>query len=191
MRQIKVDRDTVVRPLLPGEAGLIYALIDANRAYIARFLPWATPEYSIEDARKFIVQQQESQSKGDSAGGGIFFKGAIAGDIGIRGLKSPNKSASIGYWLAEQWQGRGIITKCCRKLVDLAFIEHGMHRIEILAATSNVKSQAVPKRLGFVHEATLREAVLLTDGYQGFEVYSVLAHEWPEVAEKRALSAQA
>jgi ribosomal-protein-serine acetyltransferase len=184
--QIKVDRDIVVRPLRPEEAGLVYALIDANRAYIARFLPWCTPEYSVEDARKFIVQQQETYSKGDSAGGGIFFKRELVGDIGMRGFKSPNKSASIGYWLAEPWQGRGIVTRCCRKLIDLAFSDYGLHRVEILAAASNVRSQAVPKRLGFVHEATLREAVRIADGYQDFEVYSVLAHEWPNVAEKRA-----
>jgi ribosomal-protein-serine acetyltransferase len=178
LTQIPVDTDTFIRPLRLEEAGLIYALIDANRDYIGRFLPWCTPTYSLEDARKFIVQTNEAQEKGDNAGGAIFHKGVIAGDIGIRGLRSADRSAEIGYWLAENMQGKGIMTRACRALIDLSFRKHGLHRVTIRAATGNARSRAVPVRLGFTHEGAMREATFAEGRYQDLEVYSVLDREW-------------
>jgi hypothetical protein len=58
----------------------------------------------------------------------------------------------VGYWLGEQYQGKGLVTAACRALVEHAFFELGLNRAVILCATENEKSCAVAERLGFRRE---------------------------------------
>jgi ribosomal-protein-serine acetyltransferase len=102
------------------------------------------------------------------------------GIIGLNRLDRFHKQTEIGYWLAEECQGRGIMTACCRTLVDFVFREYGLHRVEIRAAVGNTKSRAIPERLGFTHEGTLREAEWVNDRFVDGAVYAVLEHDWPE-----------
>lgn len=176
--EITVDSEISVQRLRMEDALPLYALIDANRDYLARFMPWATPQYSLDDAKQFIERSSSPEVLADAFSGGIFFRRTLAGDIGIRGFKSVTKTGEIGYWLAESLQGRGIVTRCCRKLIDLGFGECGLHRIQIRAATANIRSRRIPQRLGLTHEGTLRGAGYAQGQFHDLEVYAVLEHEW-------------
>jgi ribosomal-protein-serine acetyltransferase len=55
---------------------------------------------------------------------------------------------SVGYWMSADYQGRGIMTDCCKALLNYGFGALGLNRIEIRARTDNVKSRAIPIRLG-------------------------------------------
>jgi ribosomal-protein-serine acetyltransferase len=72
------------------------------------------------------------------------------------------------------------VTRACRALIAHAFGELGVHRVTIRVAPDNVRSRAIPERLGFTKEATLREAGR-TDGrgYVDLVVYGLLDREWP------------
>lgn len=59
-----------------------------------------------------------------------------------------NKTAYIGYWLGEEFQGNGIMTKVAKTLTDYAFNELNLNKVEIRAAVENEKSRAIPERLG-------------------------------------------
>jgi ribosomal-protein-serine acetyltransferase len=85
------------------------------------------------------------------------------------------RNAIIGYWLAEEYEGRGLITRAVRALIDHAFGEWQLHRVEIRAAAENVRSRAVPERLGFTQEGVLREAELVGGEYQDLVVYGLVA----------------
>ncbi len=93
-------------------------------------------------------------------------------------MESRNRSASIGYWLDAAFEGRGIATRCCRAMLDYAFGEMAMHRVEIRCATHNERSCAIPARLGFTREGVLREAEWVHDGYHDLVVWSMLSGEW-------------
>ena len=67
----------------------------------------------------------------------------------------------------------------CRRFIEEAFGEFGLHRVSLLAAATNLRSQAVAERLGMTREAVLREAERTTDGYHDMVVFSILEHEWP------------
>ena len=58
-----------------------------------------------------------------------------------------NKLASIGYWLDQHYQGKGIITKSCKALIHYGFTTLHLNRIEIRCGTENYKSQAIPESL--------------------------------------------
>jgi ribosomal-protein-serine acetyltransferase len=84
----------------------------------------------------------------------------------------------IGYWLAEDQQGNGVMTRACRALVSYGFDTLQLHRVEIRCATGNERSCAIPKRLGFEHEGILREAEWLYDHYVDLHLFSILAQQW-------------
>ena len=97
--------------------------------------------------------------------------------VGYHGVSWANRSTSIGYWLAEDQQGRGTMTAAVRTLVDHALSIWRLNRVEIRAAVENRRSRATPERLGFHQEGTLRQAERVGDRYLDCVVYSMLATE--------------
>lgn len=70
------------------------------------------------------------------------------------------------------------MTEAARTLVDRAFSTLAMHKVDIRAAEGNDKSQAIPKRLGFTAEGTLREVENVNGTYHNHVVYGMLRNEW-------------
>jgi ribosomal-protein-serine acetyltransferase len=85
---------------------------------------------------------------------------------------------SIGYWLTEEAQGRGLMTATVRTLLDHAFGFWGLHRVFIEVVVGNERSKAIPERLGFQQEAVLREAKLIRGSYEDTLLYAMLAPDW-------------
>jgi ribosomal-protein-serine acetyltransferase len=166
-----------LRLLVEADAEELYRLIDANRAYLARWMPWAedqTPESTLEFIR--LTRRQAAANDGFQAA--LVSNGAIIGMVGFHGMNWPHLSTTIGYWLDERHQGRGLMTHAVRALVDHAFGELGLHRVEVRAARDNWRSRAIPERLGFREEGVAREAERIGERYNDLAVYGLLAREW-------------
>lgn len=164
---------------LPEEidASELYDVIAANRQPLALWMPWAA-ETTLAATLTFIrtSRQQLADNRGFQA---VIIDGdAIAGVIGFGRLDWENRSASLGYWLREASQGRGMVTNATRALVAYAFEVWRLNRLEIRAGTGNHRSQRVAERLGFVKEGVIREAERVGDRYVDHVLYSVLAREW-------------
>lgn len=160
-----------------GDAAELYEVIAADRQPLARWMPWAAGQ-TLEDTLTFIrtSRQQLADNRGFQA---VIIDGdAIAGGIGFARLDWENRSASLGYWLREASQGRGLVTKATRALVTYAFEAWKLNRLEIRAGTGNHRSQRVAERLGFVKEGVIRDAERIGDRYIDHVLYSVLAREW-------------
>lgn len=98
--------------------------------------------------------------------------------IGVHYIDRANRKASIGYWLGEQFQGLGLMTKACKACIDYLFDEQHLHRVEIRCAVENKRSRAIPERLGFTNEGTIRESEWLYDHFVDHVVYGMLSREW-------------
>ncbi|HUP80906.1 MAG TPA: GNAT family protein, partial [Pirellula sp.] len=96
------------------------------------------------------------------------------GMIGFHEIDLANHAASIGYWLSSTFQGRGIMTRACRAVVDHARKDLDLNRVVIRCATENRKSRAIPERLGFHLEGIQREAEWLNDRFVDLAAYSLL-----------------
>ena len=70
------------------------------------------------------------------------------------------------------------MTAVVSALLDHAFYEWELHRVEIHCAPENARSRAIPERLGFREEARLREAELVGGSYLDSVVYGLLEEEW-------------
>lgn len=98
--------------------------------------------------------------------------------IGLHNLDQVNQKAEIGYWIAKEFEGQGIITAACRKLVTYAFEELGLNRVAICAAVGNKKSRAIPERLGFLEEGRARDGLYVNGRHHDLVYYSLLKREW-------------
>lgn len=165
---------------LPEErhAASLYKVIDADREYLREWLVWVTAKTKEDDILAWVraVREQLAENKGFSAV--LWVEGRVAGVVGINPISWLYRKAEIGYWLASEFQGRGLMTDACRAVIRHLLVELDLHRIEIHCASGNTRSKAIPRRLGFTHEGTLREAQFINDRFVDLEVYSLLRGEF-------------
>jgi ribosomal-protein-serine acetyltransferase len=179
--RVRLPGGQQIRPLEEADASELYLLIDANRRRLMRWMVWAegqTPEGTLE----FIRAARRQLAAGEGLQAAIVEHGRIAGVAGFHGVDWHNRSTSIGYWLADGYEGRGTMTEAVRLLTGHAFTQWRLNRVEIRADVENVRSRALAERLGFTYEGTLRQALRLADGYHDDAVYAMLAEEWPAVS---------
>jgi ribosomal-protein-serine acetyltransferase len=80
----------------------------------------------------------------------------------------------MGYWLDAAHQGKGIMTAACREMIKHAFQELDLHRVVIACATENLRSRAIPERLGFKLEGVARQSEWLYDHFVDHAIYALL-----------------
>ena len=171
---LQIADDSYLRLLEEVDARELHELIEANRTHLARWLPWAAGQ-TFEDTLDFIRGTRTQLTGNDGFQAGIVIEGAIAGVIGYHAVDWGNRSTRIGYWLNEGQQGKGTMTAAVRLLVDHALTTWQLNRVEIVVATENRRSRAIPERLGFREEGTLREYQLVDGRYLDCVSYSMLA----------------
>jgi ribosomal-protein-serine acetyltransferase len=173
-----VDSDISLALPQPSMAPELFEIIDKNREYLATFLPWAKTTLEIKDTANFIHKSLKDYSEQKSIQLIIIYRGKIAGAIGFNHLNMDHKNAEIGYWLAEEYTSKGIMTKVVKSLFDYGFSVLGLHRIEICCDTKNIPSQKVTKRLGMKQDGILRGNAFENGKFCDTIVYSVLKTEW-------------
>jgi ribosomal-protein-serine acetyltransferase len=159
------------------DAAEIYGLVDGNRAYLARWMPWAQHE-TRDQVLDYIRITRAQVGENNGLNTVITVDGRLAGSLGMRSISWPDGSTELGYWLAERHQGRGIITAGVRAYLDYAFDTLGLNRVVISAGVDNARSRAVAERLGFALEGVHREAERIGDRAHDLAVYAMLAAEW-------------
>lgn len=152
-------------------------MIEANRARLAKWLPWAAAQ-APEDTIEFIRRTRKQLADNDGFQTAVVCEGVIAGVVGYVGVDWQKRSTNIGYWLGKEHQGRGTMTLAVRALVDHALSGWDLNRVEIRAAEENRPSRAIPERLGFRQEGVMRGAELVEGRYLDSVVYSILAADW-------------
>lgn len=173
-----IDDKTSLELSAEKHAKALFLAINENREHLSEFLGFVNKMQSEEDIRKFLKNCERIYQEGGEVSFAIFHAGELVGRIGIHYIHQQNKTAAIGYWLSQKAEGKGIITKACQELLKYGFQELNLNRIEIKAATENYKSQAIPKRLGFVREGVLRQAEFINTSFVDLVLYSLLRSEW-------------
>lgn len=163
------------------DAAALFAQVDKNRKYLSAFLPWVDSTQSIADVENFISKKRELYSSNRGFTLGIWSDDQIVGCVELHEIDWDVGQSSVGYWIAEDFTGKGLATAATRAIVDYGFNNYGLNRIGLSAVAANRKSRAIAERLGFTLEGVLRQYVKLSDGQLAdFAMYSVLASEWKQ-----------
>ena len=156
----------------------LFEIIDRNRKGFSEFLSWVEQIQSIDNITEYLKNSEQFNKEKKEISFIILFNKEAVGRIGIHHINLQNRLGAIGYWLDKAYEGKGIITKSCIKLINYGFQEANLNRIEIKACVTNYKSQAIPTRLNFKKEGILRQAELVNDEFIDLYIYSVLRQEW-------------
>lgn len=177
-RPFVVNQHISLRPPLAELANPIFKIVYHQRAYLRQWLPWVDHTKTVKDTAIFLEESRIFNDSKKRFTTFIFWEDELVGSIGFVNIDEGNKIGEIGYWLHQEYQGKGIVGQTCKTLVAYGFTKLQLNRIEIKVASKNQKSRAIPNRLGFQHEATLREALQLYETFHDLEIYSLLHSEW-------------
>lgn len=144
----------------------------ANNYNIAKNLMDIFPyPYSIEDGKTFIERTIKNSPPNTLA---IEIKGEASGAIGVHpGTDIYRKNAEMGYWLAEPYWGKGIITRAISQMVDYGFKNWDITRIYARPYGHNIASQKALEKAGFVLEARLDKTIFKNGEYIDELIYAI------------------
>ncbi len=167
--------DLVLRTADDAEA--FFNLTDKNRKYLRPWLAWVDATKTSEDTKNYIKKGLENFQNKESLDLGMWYENQWVGSIGLD-LDMANRKGMIGYWISEEFAGKGLTTRAVRTMIDYGFKVLGLNRIVIRCAPDNKRSRAIPEKLGFTNEGTLRDAEWVNDHFVDHVGYSILAREW-------------
>jgi ribosomal-protein-serine acetyltransferase len=197
-----------LRLLEERHAPTLFNLVDRERPYLREWLPWVDGTLAEDDSLAFIKASLEQFANNNGFAAGIWDTSGnadprppvgfastdrddgwgltseagnqphFAGVIGTHKINWANRKVELGYWIAREFQGNGIMTDACRVVVTHLLRELDLNRVEILCGTGNEKSCAIPRRLGFTLDGTLREGELCSGRYLDLHVFGMLKRDW-------------
>lgn len=156
----------VIRCYQPLDAALLKAAIDESLDHLRPWMPWAVHEPEPLEAKQGRMRKYRGQfDLGQDYVFGVFSKNEEI-QIGSTGLHNrlEDEAREIGYWIRASYAGQGYATESTRALIKVGFEIEQLERIEIRCASNNLASQQVPRKLGFIHEATLRDRTVDPEG---------------------------
>ena len=172
----------VIRCWEPADAPLLKAAIDASREHLLPWMPWAAGEPQSLEQQVGVMRHFRGQFDLDQDYVyGILNRDetAVLGGSGLH-TRVGNKALMIGYWIHVDHINQGLATETSAALTRVAFEVNGVNRVEIHCDPNNVRSAAVPRKLGYLHEATLRHRTRTTDGApRDTMIWTILRDEYP------------
>lgn len=162
------------------DAPVIAALLVDNRDFLAPWEPVRSDEYfTVEGQRKIIEAGLERKAQGISLPHVILGEeGVVVGRITFNNIvRGPSQSCSVGYWLGEKANGRGLATAALSDMKRIAFTELGLHRLEAGTLTHNIRSQRVLERNGFERFGLAPRYLKIAGEWQDHILYQVLNAE--------------
>jgi len=153
----QINDDINLKLLDPSLAISLFNLVENNNKFLTKWLNWAIKASDYEYLENYILYSQNVFSENKGFHAAIYFRNDLVGIVTLE-YSSMNKCGSIGYWLIEDYNGKGIITMCCQAIVDYSFKEIYLNRLEIRCAQNNIKSQKIPLALGFQKEGVIHHA---------------------------------
>lgn len=181
MFRYKLNDEIKLRFIEERHAEEFFALVKKNQERLLVWCPWLDEVETLEKTRLFVRKKLQRFADGNGFTAGFFEKDSLIGVIALEYVDWANKQTEIGYWLSAETEGKGLITKACSILIDYAFSELQLNRIQIRCAAENIRSRAIPEKLGFRQEGVLRQAEKLHDRFVDLVVYGMLEDEWKPI----------
>lgn len=175
MLNLKVSQNIEMKQLSVDDAETLFNFVDRNRDYLKNWLNWIDSTQTIEDQKKYLETLSHNVNATSSIDLGIWYENKIIGVIHLTNIDRINKVAALGYCIDENYQYKGIITECSKIILNFAFKELNLHRIEIKTIKENLKSKAVAQRLSFKSEGVLRQSCYINNEFVDCELFSKLS----------------
>lgn len=174
MFELPVDEDIRLVLRDPNEAEALFSLIDRNRGHLRPWFNWVDTTQSVDTTRKYLEMCVQGFEAGTLVDLGIRYRDEWVGSLSLHAIEKASSKAEIGYWVAQDHQGKGIVTRAVRALIEYGFGSLNLNRVAILCNVSNQASAEVARRLKFHHEGTLRQYECVNGELVDYHIFSRL-----------------
>jgi [ribosomal protein S5]-alanine N-acetyltransferase len=167
----------LLRRMTPADAADVQRLAgDRAVAATTSLIPHPYPDGAAE---QWIASQAEDLEKGAGAVWAIIRREdeAFIGAIGLN-INIECNHAELGYWIGVPYWNKGYVTEACRLVLDYAFNQRGLHRVQAHHFASNTASGRVMQKLGMTCEGTLRQHFRKWGEYVDCVYYGILRDEY-------------
>ena len=171
-----VPMAVTIRPAQESDAEELSALVVRNRTYFSTGEP-ALPEEYYRPAfqAQAIYQDQANRAAGTGAMFLIESDGVLVGRINLNSIvRGILQSGNVGYLVDEAHTGRGIATEALRHLIDYAFTDLRLHRLQASVLPDNVGSHRVLRKRGFSHFGTAPEYLFIQGQWRTHDLYQLI-----------------
>ncbi len=171
----------VIRCWEPKDAPLLQKATAESKEHLLPFMVWALDEpQTVEQKVDLIRRFRGKFDRSEEYVYGIFDPGEsrALGGTGLHTRLSGN-ALEIGYWLHKDSINKGLITETAAALTKVAFELYFVERMEIHCSVENLASAAIPRKLGYVHEATRRRIGYANGRASDSMVWTLFADEYP------------
>ena len=172
----------VLRCWEPRDAPLLDDAIVSSLDHLRPWMPWARAEPVGLDRRVEMLRGFRAKFDSDTDHiYGVFTadEARVLGGTGLHPRVGP-RAAEIGYWIRADAAGQGFAREATAAMTRAGFELHGLERIEIHCDPANRRSAAIPERLGYRHDATLRHRGFTAEGERREQmIWSMLREECP------------
>jgi RimJ/RimL family protein N-acetyltransferase len=171
----------VIRCYNPSDAQMLLDSLTENLEHLKRWMAWAHNEpESLEEKTKRLREARGRFDLGENFGYGIFNpeETRLLGSSGLHPRIGENQ-LEIGYWIHKDFINQGLVTESTAALTKVAFEMIHVHRVEIHCDPDNLASAAVPRKLGYTYEGTLRQKTSFLDRWSDSMVWGLLESEYP------------
>ncbi len=172
----------VIRCYQPADASLLLASLTESLEHLRPWMVWVANEPEELDEKVKKLRRCRARFDMDED----FIYGIFSADetrqLGGTGLHTRigDEALEIGYWIHADYINQGLATETSAALTRVAFEVNGVSRVEIHCAPENVRSAAVPRKLGYIHEATLKARIHRSQGGLGSSmIWTLFAEDYP------------
>ncbi len=170
----------MLRPYEPQDTDALFAAVDRNRNHLGPWLAWMAQTTKPEHSREFIEQSRRQIQDQQALPLGIFLDGEIIGGTGMHDWRQDTRCAQVGYWIAKEYEGKGIVVKAVARLLNYLFSTVGLNKVEIRFVAANKRSAIVAGKLGFRTEGIIRQAFIRNGMLEDLVVTGLLKTEWQQ-----------
>jgi ribosomal-protein-alanine N-acetyltransferase len=172
-----------LREMRLSDAPSLLALL--NTEEVARFI--SPPPTTVEGFERFITWAQNEQRAGRYACFAVVPAGmdVAVGIFQVRQLDSTFTNAEWGFCIGSPFWGTGIFVEGAKMVLDFAFSELGVHRLEARAAVRNGRGNGALRKIGAVAEAVLRQSFIRNGEALDQQLWAILATDWHVMSRKR------
>jgi ribosomal-protein-serine acetyltransferase len=176
--RLQVNQEIELRAVTESEYEAVFNAVDQSRTHLREWLPWVDAAEYAEDYINVIRFWQQDLDNGIGMSLGIYYKTQYIGMCGFNTIDNNSRRGQIGYWISQEFEGKGIVRECVKCLVEYAFNQMGLNRIEIICGVENQRSRKLPETLGFTAESTMKEYEFLYDHFHDCVMYRLLKREY-------------
>jgi RimJ/RimL family protein N-acetyltransferase len=183
-----VTERLVLRCWNPDDAPLLKQAIDASIDHLRPWMPWAADEPQPVDQKVELLRRFRGRfDVGEDFTYGIFDldESRVLGGTGLHSRDIGAEAFEIGYWIHADRAGEGLGTEATAALTRVAFELTDKERLDIRCDPANAASRAIPRKLGYREEATLRRRLHYPEP-RDVVVYSLFRDEFPASPAARA-----